>query len=265
MTNKPFGIFVPKKIQKIIYPKKKIEYEGPYILATLLRRVSVILTYYILNPLKISANTISLFGFFVSLFCLLSLINSNYLVGSCLSCFWALLDNIDGELARLQKSSSNFGAVLEKFNSDIFYIFLFPALSIGLYRDNLVSLDIVIITFFALGSYNTFRVILNNYPNQLIKGKINHSISKLIECQFKNSLKQRKKSKLGSFIFYTWRNIYTQCGLNELSFLLVSILFIYNFNIIPSFLIFFSFSYLLISTFLFLGLIVVSFLSKKKK
>ena len=264
MSIKPWGIFVPLKIQKIIYPKEKIEYEGPYILATLLRRVSVILTYYILNPVKISANTISLSGFFVSFFCLVSLINSNYFFGSFLSCFWVLLDNIDGELARLQKNSSNFGAVLEKLNSDIFYIFLFPALSIGLYKDNLVSLDIVIITFFALGSYNIFRVFLSNYPNQLIKGKINHSISNLIECQFKNSLKQRKKSKLGTFIFYSWRNIYAQCGLNELCFLLASILFVYNFNILPSFLIFFSFSYLFISSFLSLGLIVVSILSKKK-
>ena len=48
MSKKPWGIFIPQKIQKIIYPKEKIEYEGPYILATISRRISVILTYYML-------------------------------------------------------------------------------------------------------------------------------------------------------------------------------------------------------------------------
>ena len=40
---KPWGIFLPKGIQKIIYPQDKIDYEYGYILATFLRRISVII------------------------------------------------------------------------------------------------------------------------------------------------------------------------------------------------------------------------------
>ena len=254
---------MPLKIQKIIYPKEKIEYEGPYVLATLSRRVSVILTYYFLNRVKISPNSVSFFSFFVAILCLLFLVNSNYLIGSSLACAWVLLDNIDGELARLQKSITNFGAILEKLNSDIFYIFLFPALSIGLFREDLISLDIMILTFFSAGSFNILRVLLTNFPKKKVKNKINSKLSNLIECQFKNSFKQRKKSKIGSFIFYTWRNIYTQCGLNELSFFILSLLAINQINLLPFFLIFFSFSYFLISTIIFFGLILINFLGEK--
>ena len=59
MSKKPFGIILPLKIQKIIYPQEKIQYESPYILASLLRRLTVLISYYILYPLKISPNFIT--------------------------------------------------------------------------------------------------------------------------------------------------------------------------------------------------------------
>ena len=37
MNKKPLGIILPLKIQKVIYPSEKIQYESPYILATLFR------------------------------------------------------------------------------------------------------------------------------------------------------------------------------------------------------------------------------------
>ena len=66
----PLGIFVPKKIQKIIYPDEKIDYEKYYILATILRRLSVLISYYILNDIKAKPNHITLISitlcFFIS-------------------------------------------------------------------------------------------------------------------------------------------------------------------------------------------------------
>ena len=38
MSKKPFGIILPLN-SKIIYPAEKIQYENPYILATILRRI----------------------------------------------------------------------------------------------------------------------------------------------------------------------------------------------------------------------------------
>ena len=66
MTQKPFGILVPQKIQRKVYPRSKIDYEKPYILATILRRVSVIISYYFLNNLGIKPNTITIFSFIIA-------------------------------------------------------------------------------------------------------------------------------------------------------------------------------------------------------
>ena len=264
MKKKPWGIFVPLKIQKIIYPKEKIEYEGPYVLATLSRRISVLLSYYILNKFRVSPNSVSFFSFFVSFLSVIFLFNSNYIAGSSLACLWVLLDNIDGELARLQNSLSNFGALLEKLNSDIFYVFLFPALAVGLFKDDLISFEILILTFFSVCSFNIFRVLLTNFPKKNFTKKNNSKFLKLVECQFKNSFRSRKEFKFGSLVFYTWRNIFTQCGLNELFFLILSILNIFNINYLHYFLIFFTYSYLAISLLLFLGLIIISFIGRLK-
>ena len=155
MSNKPWGIFIPVRIQKIIYSEKKIEED--YILDTLLRRISVPTSYYVLNKLKISANAITFFSIFIAFLVLFLFVNSNYLYGSLLSCLWCLLDNMDGELARLQNSSSNFGAFLEKLNSNFFYMILFPSLSIGLFRDGLINFNIVVLTFFSLGFFIILR------------------------------------------------------------------------------------------------------------
>ena len=84
-------------------------------------------------------------------------INTNYLAGSVIACLWVLLDNIDGELARLQNSISALGSTLERANSDIFYILLFPSLSIGLFRDNLIDFELMIITIFTLPLFNILR------------------------------------------------------------------------------------------------------------
>ena len=51
MSKKLWGIFIPIKIQKIIYSDNKIE--GDYVLDTLLRRISIPISYYILNKLKV--------------------------------------------------------------------------------------------------------------------------------------------------------------------------------------------------------------------
>jgi phosphatidylglycerophosphate synthase len=263
MSKKPWGIFIPQKIQKIIYPKEKIEYEGPYILATISRRISVILTYYILNRIKIRPNSVSIFSILVSFLCLIFFINSNYVFGSLLACFWVLLDNIDGELARLQNSTTTFGATLERINSDIFYIFLFPSLSIGLFQESLVDFKIVVLTFFSTSIFNVLRVFLANYPKKIISNKINSKLSDLIECQFKNSFQVRKKSKIGSFIFYAWRNVYSQCGISEISLLIFSLLSVNYINYLPSIIIFYCYSYLIISITIFLGLICVSYFKTK--
>ena len=261
MSNKPWGIFIPVKIQKIIYSDEKIEYEGPYILDTLLRRVSIPISYYILDKLKISANVITLFSFFIAFLVLFLFINSNYLYGSLLSCFWCLMDNIDGELARLQKSSSNFGAFLEKLNSNFFYMILFPSLSIGLFRDGLINFDFVILTFFSLGFFIILRQFFDaNFPYKKAVNK--NSFLLVIGCQFKNSHVYRRRSKLGSFIYYFWRNIFTQGGVNEILLVILSLNSYLFLNFLPIALIIFSLGYFLINASILLSLLLYNIISK---
>ena len=75
---------------------------------------------------------------------------SVFFIGSILACMWVALDNIDGELARIQKKTTNLGGVLERLSSDIFYLILFPSLSVGLYNANQISIDLVFATFFVV-------------------------------------------------------------------------------------------------------------------
>ena len=58
MSNKPWEYLFQLEFKKL-YIRKKIE--DDYILDTLLRRISVPTSYYVLNKLKISANAITFF------------------------------------------------------------------------------------------------------------------------------------------------------------------------------------------------------------
>jgi len=259
MSNKPWGIFIPVRIQKIIYSEKKIEED--YILDTLLRRISVPTSYYVLNKLKISANAITFFSIFIAFLVLFLFVNSNYLYGSLLSCLWCLLDNMDGELARLQNSSSNFGAFLEKLNSNFFYMILFPSLSIGLFRDELINFNIVVLTFFSLGFFIILRPFFDaNFPYKKAVNK--NAFLLVIGCQFKNSYEYRERSKLGSFIYYSWRNIFTQGGVNEIFLVLLSLNTYLSSNLLPMVLILFSLGYFLINVSILLSLLMYNIVSK---
>ena len=261
MAEKPLGIFVPKKIQKIIYPFEKIQYEKPYLLATLSRRISVVISYYVLNKMHIKPNSVSIFSIFISFLCFYFFINSNYLLGSVIACLWVVLDNIDGELARLQNSISALGSTLERINSDIFYIFLFSSLSLGLFRENLIDFNLMIITVFTLALFNILRPFLSNFPYPKMLNK-NSTFMVIIACQFKNSLNWRKKSRIGSFIFYSWRNVFTQCGINEILLLTFSVISIYSYNYLPEILFLFTLGYLIINLSILLALVFHNFFKK---
>ena len=224
MSKKPFGIVLPLKIQKIIYPAEKIQYENPYILATILRRITVLITYHVLFPLRISPNFITIISIFLCLPIAYYFINQHFFLASILACIWVALDNIDGELARIQKRTTKIGAVLERLSSDIFYLVLFPSLSIGLYNANQINLNLVFITFFCCFAFNVLRNYITNFPEVNLN---NNFLISFAKCQFKNSIEEREKNFFGNIFFYSWRNIFTQCGLNEL-FLLIFTLPLFN-------------------------------------
>ena len=113
-----------------------------------------------------------------------------------------------------------------------------------------------------IDSFSGEGVVINNdyAKGIMIKGldpenNKNSDFILIIACQFKNSLNYRKKSKMGSFIFYLWRNVFTQCGINEI------LLVLFSFNTAFS-IFFFSFGYLFINVGILASLILHNILSK---
>tara|TARA_B100001758_G_C18267902_1_gene534706 strand:- start:153 stop:944 length:792 start_codon:yes stop_codon:yes gene_type:complete len=258
---KPWGIFLPKGIQKIIYPQDKIDYEYGYILATFLRRISVLITYYILSPLRISPNFITVFSITLVFLISILLIKSYFFLGSVLLIFWVLLDGIDGELSRILNKQTKLGGVLEKLNSDFMYICFIPSLSCGIYLNNNISFELFIFSFFAVVIFNILRVYLSTFPSE-INNKSNRFII-FIACQFKNSINLRSKNRFFSIIFYIWRNFFTQCGLMEIIFLILSLPFFLDYLFLKYFIIFLIAGYTCINLMVFFGMIIFSSITKR--
>ena len=177
-------------------------------MATILRRISVVLTYYILYPLRVNPNAVSLFSILLVFLASYLFINSYFFYGAILIIMWVLLDAIDGELARIQKKISKIGGTLEKINSDILYILFLPSLSIGLYKIEIIPFDYVWTSIISIAIYNTLRVYISTFP-KVKKKFIKNEFILFIACQFKNSFKLRKKKPLYSFIFFVLRNIFS--------------------------------------------------------
>ena len=72
---------------------------------------------------------------------------SKFVIGSILLILWVLLDNLDGELARLKKLESSLGKALEKYNSDLMYMVCLPSINLGLYNSGEHSIFYFAISF----------------------------------------------------------------------------------------------------------------------
>jgi phosphatidylglycerophosphate synthase len=254
-NKKEWGIFVPYKIQKILYPTEKIEYESGYIFATILRRISVIITFYVLYPLRVHPNIISLLSIILIFISSYLFINGLFFIGAILVGIWVLLDCVDGELARILNKKTKVGGSLEKLNSDILYILFLPSLSIGLYDENIISLPYVFYTFISVTIFNVLRVYISTFPK--VKKEVrNKKIILFLKCQFKNNIDARKKNILFSFIFYFWRNIFTQCGILELTLIVITFPGLNTLYLLKYFILFFIIGYTLINLMIFLGILI---------
>lgn len=258
---KQWGILVPLNIEKILYPKEKIEYESGYILATILRRISVIITYYILFPLRIGPNVITIFSIFLIFLSSFFFINSKFFAGSFILILWVLFDGIDGELSRILKNITKVGGVLEKINSDLLYVFFLPSLSIGLYKSEIISFNYLYFCFFSIVTFNLLRVYVSTFPGNSERG-LKKKLIIFLACQFKNSVALRKRNPLFSFIFYLWRNIFTQCGITELVLVFISSPYFFNPTLFEYFILFFIVGYSILNILILLGIIFYNKLIK---
>jgi phosphatidylglycerophosphate synthase len=102
------------------------------------RRISIPISRRII-PFPITPNMVSLFTLGVSFAAGAFLALGGYwnmLIGAVLSWFSSVLDGCDGEVARLKLQESDFGCWLETICDNLYYLFIFSGLTIGLVRSS---------------------------------------------------------------------------------------------------------------------------------
>jgi phosphatidylglycerophosphate synthase len=102
------------------------------------RRLSIPISRRII-PFPITPNMVSLFTLGVSFGAGMFLALGGYwnmLTGALLSWFSSVLDGCDGEVARLKLQESAFGCWLETICDNLYYLFIFGGLTIGLVRSS---------------------------------------------------------------------------------------------------------------------------------
>ena len=102
------------------------------------RRISIPISRRII-PFPITPNMVSLFTLGVSFAAGVFLALGGYwnmLTGAVLSWFSSVLDGCDGEVARLKLQESAFGCWLETICDNLYYLFIFGGLTIGLVRSS---------------------------------------------------------------------------------------------------------------------------------
>ena len=142
------------------------------------------------------------------------------------------MDNIDGELARVNNQASKFGEFLEKINSDLFYLLFYNLISFKFYSDRLLELNYFIffisisLVYFLIRS----RISHIQIPHNL---KLNKSNTILFGL-FKYSNDIRNKYHLSKITYLFFWNIISSGGISEIifGFLLIMKLDVYTINYI---------------------------------
>ena len=116
---------------KVKNPSQKRYLSEKFVIMNVLAKFITFMPAYFLVKLKVSPDFITLLSFFFIPAGSYLIINEHVVFGSlCWVCF-ALLDSLDGDMARLSKRKTFYGETLDSMGADIFY-FLSPS-TIGLY------------------------------------------------------------------------------------------------------------------------------------
>ena len=206
------------------YSQAKRETKKVYALVVLQRKVSLPLSYFVLVPLRISPNAITVVSSIVGVLAAYAFASAQFVLGSWLTIIWGIMDCCDGEVARLTGKSSKFGELLETLNSNLQYAIWLPAIAYGLYASGKLTVEWVFAAFLACAIFNVVRGLFGKYP-QAYLGEPKGPLRSFLACQFKDMLEARRHNRPGAFVFYAWRNVVAQHGLFELVFLVTASLF----------------------------------------
>jgi len=85
--------------------------------------------------LRLKPNFVSILGFFAGIIGGYFYLYSNFLYGSIFFYIFYIFDNVDGEIARYYKISSNFGAWLDRISVHLLYPYFFFTLGLGVFGE----------------------------------------------------------------------------------------------------------------------------------
>lgn len=205
-----------KKFRLIARPPHIINEQNQYLLFFIMMKFSPYCTFFFSKYTKISANTISFFSIIFLLLSFVCLFLFNYLLAFIFLFLNLFLDNIDGELSRVNNQTSKFGEFLEKINSDIFYIFFYNLISLNFYREN--KLDLFFLTFFFLISLIHFFIRNKiSHINFIDESKINF-LNSIYLGLFKYSNNIRNKYFTSKILYLFFWNIISSGGVSEIIF-----------------------------------------------
>jgi len=184
--------------------KRKEDREIRLWIYLIIRRISFYLSWVFLK-LHISANQTTYLsitvGFIGCVFLSIGSHNST-IVGAILMNCWLLLDCVDGNIARCQKSSSDYGQFIDTLGGYVVSTLLFMSVGIGAFRgkDYIINWDKYI--FMILGFWGSLSYILTKLISLKYKELLSHT----------STIRIQQSNKMYKIIFMTLRNVYGVSG-----------------------------------------------------
>jgi phosphatidylglycerophosphate synthase len=214
-----------KKFKLIARPDKILNEQNQYFLFFLMMKISPYFTFFFSKYTNIKPNTISLFSIFFLFLSLWNLFIENYAYSFFFLFMNLFLDNIDGELARVNNQASKFGELLEKINSDLFYLFFYNLIAYKYFNDQLIELRNFIFFIFISLLYFLIRSRISHItiPETLKLNQLNTILFGL----FKYSDNIRINYRISRVIYIFFWNVISSGGVSEIIF---AFLLIMNFD-----------------------------------
>tara|TARA_B100001027_G_C16254193_1_gene326072 strand:+ start:264 stop:1016 length:753 start_codon:yes stop_codon:yes gene_type:complete len=203
-----------KNFRKIARPPHIINEQNQYLLFYFMMKISPYFTYFFHRYTNIKPNTLTFLSIFFLLVSFPLIIYKYYFLAFLLLFFNLLLDNIDGELARVNNQSSKLGEFLERINSDIFYVFFYNFICLSFYIENVLELHYVILFIIISLAYFYIRQKIShiNIPD---KFNINSS-NEIFLGLFKYSNDIRNNNFKSKIIYLFFWNIIASGGVSEI-------------------------------------------------
>ena len=131
-----------KELKLKARPLNLLEEQSYSLVHFFLMRISPFLSFFLARYSKIQPNYISIISILFLILSFFFLHSKNYIIAFMFLLLNFFTDNVDGELARIKNQVSDLGEKLEKINSNLFYLFFFNIISLNLYIDNLIDINL---------------------------------------------------------------------------------------------------------------------------